>query len=72
MLLLAGFMQGASVQASDGKIGKLCDFLFDERDGSIRHLVLDGGTWLNRAGSLSRQIWFGQETGTITSSPWQD
>lgn len=48
MLLLAGHMQGASVEASDGRLGKLCDFRFDERDGSIRHLVLDGGTWLNR------------------------
>ena len=48
MLLLARHMQGGSVEASDGKIGKLCDLLFDEQDWTIRHLVLDGGTWLNR------------------------
>ena len=48
MLLLARQMHGASVEASDGKIGKLCDLLFDEQDWSIRYLVLDGGTWLNR------------------------
>jgi len=48
MLLLARQMHGASVEASDGKIGKLCDLLFDEQDWSIRYLVMDGGTWLNR------------------------
>ena len=53
MLLLAKHMHGASVEASDGKIGKLCDLLFDEQDWTIRYLVLDGGTWLNRRRSHS-------------------
>ena len=48
MLLLTKDMHGASVEASDGKIGKLCDLLFNEQDRRIRYLVLDGGTWLTR------------------------
>jgi hypothetical protein len=48
MLLFAKHMNGALVEASDGKIGKLIDFLFDDRKWSITNLVLDGGTWLNR------------------------
>ena len=47
MLFLAKQMQGALVEASDGKLGKLVDFLFDDRDWSIKNLVLDAGTWLN-------------------------
>jgi hypothetical protein len=48
MLLFARYMSGATVDASDGKVGKLIDFLFDDRKWGVTHLVLDGGTWLNR------------------------
>lgn len=48
MLLLAKQMLGASIEASDGKVGKLCDLLFDDQTWAIRYLVLDAGTWLNR------------------------
>jgi sporulation protein YlmC with PRC-barrel domain len=41
-------VDGTSVEASDGKLGKLVDFLFDDRKWVISHLVLDAGTWLNR------------------------
>ena len=47
MLLLTKQMHGALVEASDGKLGKLVDFLFDDRDWTIKNLVLDAGTWLN-------------------------
>jgi hypothetical protein len=47
MLLLSKQMQGALVEAADGKLGKLVDFLFDDRDWSIKSFVLDAGTWLN-------------------------
>jgi hypothetical protein len=47
MLYLAKQMYGALVEATDGKLGKLVDFLFDDRDWSIKNLVLDAGTWLN-------------------------
>ncbi len=47
MLLHAKEMQGAVVEASDGKLGKLVDFLFDDRDWNIKSIVLDAGSWLN-------------------------
>jgi hypothetical protein len=48
MLILAKHAYGATVAAADGKLGKLIDILFDEQTWSISHLVLDGGTWLDR------------------------
>jgi hypothetical protein len=48
MLVLARHINGTAVEASDGKVGKLCDLLFDEQSWNVRQLVLDGGTWLNR------------------------
>jgi hypothetical protein len=36
-------MFGASVDAEDGEIGKLIDFLFDDRDWTVKCLVLDAG-----------------------------
>lgn len=39
---------GSSVIATDGEIGKIRDFLFDDRSWTICHLVIDLGTWLNR------------------------
>jgi uncharacterized protein YrrD len=47
MLLFAREMNGATVEATDGKLGKLVDFLFDDRNWNIKSLVLDAGTWLN-------------------------
>lgn len=46
MLLLAKHMYGALVEASDGKVGKLCDLLFDDDKWAVRSLVLDSGSWL--------------------------
>lgn len=48
MLLLAKHIYGAAVEASDGKVGKLCDLLFDDQSWSVRSLVLDAGRWGNR------------------------
>jgi hypothetical protein len=38
--------KGFSIEASDGKIGKVCDFLFDDTTWKLRWLVVDTGTWL--------------------------
>ena len=48
MLLLTRQMMGASIEASDGKVGKLCDLLFDDQTWNVRDLVLTAGSWLNR------------------------
>lgn len=37
---------GLKVQAIDGDIGKIHDFLFDDRNWKIRYIVVYTGTWL--------------------------
>jgi len=37
-----------SVNATDGEIGKVCNFLFDDQSWMIRYLVVDVGGWLAR------------------------
>ncbi len=48
MLSPARRMYGTVVEASDGKVGKLIDLLFDDQKWGVTQLVLDSGTWLNR------------------------
>jgi len=38
--------KGFSIEASDGKIGKVSDFLFDDTTWKLRWLVVDTGSWL--------------------------
>ena len=38
--------KGFSVEASDGKIGTVSDFLFDDTTWKLRWLVVDAGSWL--------------------------
>ncbi len=37
---------GYHIQAIDGEIGHINDFLFDDKEWRIRHLVVDTGNWL--------------------------
>ncbi|MEJ2105110.1 MAG: PRC-barrel domain-containing protein [Ignavibacteriaceae bacterium] len=37
---------GYNIKASDGEIGKVSDFLFDDETWTIRYLVADTGNWL--------------------------
>ena len=39
---------GASVIATDGEIGRICNFLFDDESWKIRYCVVDVGHWLAR------------------------
>lgn len=39
---------GASVMATDGEMGKVHNFLFDDASFTIRYLVVDVGNWLER------------------------
>ena len=43
-----GDLIGASMIATDGEIGRICNFLFDDRSWNIRYLVVDVGHWLAR------------------------
>jgi hypothetical protein len=40
-------MRGWAIEASDGAIGSVVDFLLNDTDWRIRYLVVDTGTWLS-------------------------
>jgi hypothetical protein len=46
MLLQGLAFKGFTIEASDGKIGTVSDFLFDDLTWRLRWLVVDAGTWL--------------------------
>ena len=46
MLRHASAINGYSVAASDGELGTVCDFLFDDATWVVRWLVVDTGNWL--------------------------
>jgi hypothetical protein len=39
-------VKGYSVQATDGKIGSVSDFYFDDKEWRVRYVVVDTGRWL--------------------------
>jgi hypothetical protein len=45
MIIAASALTGFAVEASDGRIGKVADMLFDDRSWKIRWLVVDTGGW---------------------------
>ena len=46
MLLVGSALKGYAIAASDGRIGTVSDFLFDDRTWKVRWLVVDTGNWL--------------------------
>ena len=40
-------LRGYAIRATDGAIGKVDDFYFDDEDWGIRYLVVDTGSWLS-------------------------
>ena len=40
-------LRGYAIRATDGVIGRVDDFYFDDEDWSIRYLVVDTGRWLS-------------------------
>ncbi|WP_294532704.1 PRC-barrel domain-containing protein [uncultured Rhodoblastus sp.] len=47
MLKFASAFRGFALRASDGEIGAIADFLFDDRFFAARWLVVDTGGWLS-------------------------
>ena len=39
---------GSPIAATDGEIGSVCTFLFDDQSWKVRYLVVDVGNWLKR------------------------
>jgi uncharacterized protein YrrD len=50
MLRNAGDMKGLTIHASDGEIGMVDHFYFDDQSWVIRYLVVDTGGWLSGLG----------------------
>jgi hypothetical protein len=46
MLFAVSGLQGCRIAASDGRIGAVKDFLFDDQSWKIRWMVVDTGDWL--------------------------
>jgi hypothetical protein len=46
MLISANELKGYSINATDGEIGALEEFYFDDDNWTIRYLVADTGTWI--------------------------
>jgi len=46
MLLAASALKGYAIDATDGRIGTVSDFLFDDKTWKLRWLVVDVGSWL--------------------------
>jgi hypothetical protein len=47
MLWSASVINGYSIAASDGRVGVVSDFLFDDDTWKVRWLVVDTGKWLS-------------------------
>ena len=47
MILVGSALKGFAIEASDGSIGTVSDFLFDDRSWQIRWLVVSTGSWLS-------------------------
>jgi len=47
MLKNASAINGYAIEASDGRIGTVSDFLFDDTNWLVRWLVVDTGNWLS-------------------------
>ena len=49
MLWTASGIKGYTVEASDGSLGAVSDFLFEDASWIVRWLVVDTGNWLSGA-----------------------
>src|SRR5450631_240068 len=47
MLWNAASLKGYAIEASDGRLGTVSDFLFDDTSWLVRWLVVDTGNWLS-------------------------
>ena len=46
MMQVISALKGYAIEASDGRMGTVADFLFDDASWRVRWLVVDCGTWL--------------------------
>jgi hypothetical protein len=53
-------LQGNTLGATDGEIGQVKDFYFDDRKWGIRYVIVDTGTWLTERAVLISPRAFGR------------
>jgi len=71
MLRSANEVRGYVLQAADGEIGRCRDFLFDEKQWTIRYMVADTGKWLPGRKVLISPIALGEPDWTARGLPVQ-
>ena len=47
MLMVGSSLVGYRIEAEDGALGTVSDFLFDDRNWGFRWLVVETGSWLS-------------------------
>jgi hypothetical protein len=60
MMLVGSALKGFAIEASDGHIGTVSDFLFEDRTWNIRWMVADTGDWLTERKILVHPSAIGQ------------
>ncbi len=60
MLGNASVMKGYAIAASDGRIGTVSDFLFDDTNWQMRWLIVETGDWLSRRKILLTPMMLGE------------
>ena len=60
MMLVGSALKGFAIEASDGKIGTVSDFLFDDKAWKIRWMAVDTGGWLTGRKTLVHPSAIGQ------------
>src|SRR5579872_2156944 len=60
MLWNASAINGYAIEASDGRLGTVSDFLFEDASRIIRWLVVDTGNWLSGRKVLLPLVVLGQ------------
>ena len=68
MLQVISPPKGFSIEASDGRIGTVVDFLFDDSSWKVRWLVIDCGTWLGGRKALIHPSAISQEDSSGSNS----
>ena len=62
-------LQGYAIQATDGPIGHVKDFYFDDQKWVVRYLVVDTGTWLSSREVLVSPMALGKANGSDKMLP---
>jgi sporulation protein YlmC with PRC-barrel domain len=69
MLRSLNELEGYAIGATDGHIGKVADFLFDDEAWVVRYLVVDTGSWLSSRKVLISPIAIGEPSWTNRTLP---